>query len=76
MSIRIASSLVAAALLATVLGASRLAPTAAQDLLPTPVGQLGGREELPTAVSAPTEPLPSPTPAPEDSSLVGAWSLA
>jgi hypothetical protein len=74
MSARIASSLVAVALLAGVLGASRLLPAIAQDLLPTPAGQLGGREDLPTAVGAPTEP-PSPTPAPDGHPLVGAWSL-
>jgi hypothetical protein len=74
MSARIASSLVAVALLAGVLGATRLPPAIAQDLLPTPAGQLGGREDLPTAVIAPTEP--SPTPAPDDHPLVGAWSLA
>jgi hypothetical protein len=76
MSARIVLSLVAAALLAAVLGASRLPLAIAQDLLPTPAGQLGGREGLPTAVGAPTEPLPSPTPAPDEHLLVGAWSLA
>jgi hypothetical protein len=67
-------SLVVVGLLAAVLGAPRLAPAIAQDLLPTPVGQLGGREVLPTAVIAPTEP--SPTPELDDHPLVGAWSLA
>jgi hypothetical protein len=60
MRARIASSLVVVALLAGVLGATRLPPAIAQDLLPTPAGQLGGREELPTAVGVPTE-APSPT---------------
>ena len=75
MGARIALSLVVVALLAGVLGASKLPLAIAQDLVPTPAGQLGGREDLPTAVGVPTEPPPSPTPAPGEHPLAGAWLL-
>jgi hypothetical protein len=62
-------------LLAGICDAWRLPSATAQDVLPTPVGQLGGREPLPSAVGASIAPPTSPTPAPADHSLVGAWSL-
>jgi hypothetical protein len=62
-------------LLAGLLGTSGLPSVAAQDELPTPVGQLGGREPLPTAAGATTEPPPSQTPAPADHPLAGGWAL-
>lgn len=46
-------------------------PVAAQDLLPTPPGHLGGPVPLPTAESPPGS-LPEDTPAPSHQ-LVGAW---
>ena len=48
----------------------------AQDLLPTPVGQLGGRMPLPTVESQFGGPLPQETPTPSQHPLVGTWLLA
>jgi hypothetical protein len=61
---RVVLMLTIGGLLASFHGALRLpAPIAAQDLVLTPVGRLGGREPLPTAEGLPGAPLPSPTPA-------------
>ena len=48
-------------------------PVSAQDPLPTPVGQLGGRMPLPTAEGLPAGSQPQNTPPPSGHSLVGAW---
>jgi hypothetical protein len=73
---RVVLMLTIGALLASLLGALRLPPpSAAQDLVPTPVGRLGGREPLPTAEGMPGAPLPSPTSAPAGHLLLGAWLL-
>ena len=72
---RISFALVALALLAHIFDAPRLPLAAAQDVLPTPVGHLGGREPLPTAPGVPIEPLPSATPSAPDPALVGVWLL-
>ena len=48
---------------------------AAQDPLPTPVGQLGGRMPLPTAEDQLRGSLPQNTPTPSGHPLVGAWLL-
>jgi hypothetical protein len=50
-------------------------PVAAQDPLPTPVGQLGGRMPLPTAEGLPVGSLPQDTPTPSGHPLIGAWLL-
>lgn len=53
----------ALALLVLVFGALSGAPTQTRGQeFPTPPGQLGGRERLPTSVVLPTPPVPSPTP--------------
>jgi hypothetical protein len=73
---RLMLGLIALVLLGTLLGAvHRAPPTSAYEPLPTPVGQLGGREPLPTAVGMPTPPSSVPPPASGDHRLVGAWSL-
>jgi len=48
-------------------------PVSAQDPLPTPVGQLGGRMPLPTAEGLFGGALPRNTPAPSGHPLVGEW---
>lgn len=68
--------LMVVALLVSVLIAFGLPSAAsAQDPLPTPVGQLGGRMPLPTAESLLGGALPQNTPAPSGHPLVGAWLL-
>jgi len=47
------------------------APTGAQDVLRTPVGQLGGR--VPLGTEAPAGSEPGTTPTPDDARFVGAW---
>jgi hypothetical protein len=51
-------------------------PLAAQDLLPTPVGHLGGPIPLPTAENLPGGSLPENTPEPARHPLAGTWLLA
>jgi hypothetical protein len=50
-------------------------PVSAQDPLPTPAGQLGGRMPLPTAEGRLGGSPPQDTPAPSGHPLVGAWLL-
>ena len=50
-------------------------PVSAQDPLPTPAGQLGGRMPLPTAEGRLGGSLPQNTPEPSGHPLVGAWLL-
>ena len=50
-------------------------PVFAQDPLPTPAGQLGGRMPLPTAEGRLGGSLPQDTPVPSGHPLVGAWLL-
>jgi hypothetical protein len=74
---RVGVLLLALALLASGLVACGLPrPVAAQDLLPTPEGQLGGRMPLPTAEGSFGDTRPQPTSTPSEHPLVGAWLLS
>ncbi len=68
--------LMALALLASILIVFALPPlVSAQDPLPTPQGQLGGRMPLPTAVGLPVGSQPQNTPERARHPLVGTWLL-
>jgi hypothetical protein len=72
---RVVLVLMVVALLSSLITNDLPRSVSAQDFLPTPVGQLGGRMPLPTAEGLLGGSLPQNTPTPSRHPLVGTWLL-